>query len=405
MLETTLRELQSDASPISGLKVLDFTHVFAGPFCTRTLADLGADVVHVESPSRDPGDRHRATYAHRNKRSIGLDLKSEAGNATAVRLADCADIIVENFSAGVMHRLGLDHAALSSRNPRLIYISLSGYGHTGPRSSWTSMNMNLQAYTGLMMTTGAESDPPTAISNSWNDYIGGLHGIIAVLQAICERLDTGCGRNIDLSQFECSVATAGALLLASAVSGSAPKRWGNRSSNAAPQGVYPCLGADEWCSISVETDGQWERFVGVLGQPELASDQRFATAPNRLLYHDQLDDAIAAWTRGREPREVERELHAASIPAERMRRVDDVLRSDDSGGAYKPIPGARDGAPLASCLPFSFSVSAIEDPTEPCKLGEHTRDVLREWLGMDGADITALEQRGAFGSLAIERGG
>ena len=151
-------------SPIAGLKLLDFTHVFAGPFCTRTLADLGADVVHVESAVRDPGDRHRATYAHRNKRSIALDLKSEAGYSVATRLAAGADVIVENFSAGVMRRLKLDYETLSARNPRLIYISLSGYGHTGPRSSWTSMNMNLQAYTGLMLTTGAENDPPTAIA-------------------------------------------------------------------------------------------------------------------------------------------------------------------------------------------------------------------------------------------------
>jgi benzylsuccinate CoA-transferase BbsF subunit len=384
-------------SPIAGLKVLDFTHVFAGPFCTRTLADLGADVVHVESPSRDPGDRHRATYAHRNKRSITLDLKSEAGYGIATQLAAGADVIVENFSAGVMRRLKLDYATLAANNPRLIYISLSGYGHTGPRSSWTSMNMNLQAYTGLMMTTGAEGDPPTAISNSWNDYIGGLHGIIAVLQALTEREDTGRGRHIDLSQFECSVATVGALLMASAVTGRPPKRWGNRSRSAAPQGAYPCAGTDEWCVICVETDEQWHALADALGRPDLAADERFATAVGRLRHHDELDRAIEVWSSALLNTEVEQRLQAAGIPAERMRRVDDVVNSPDSGGAYRPVPGERSKPLVAPSVPFTFSRSGVEPVGAPCKLGEHNAAVLHDWLGLDAAAFEALGARQAFG--------
>jgi crotonobetainyl-CoA:carnitine CoA-transferase CaiB-like acyl-CoA transferase len=388
----------SGVSPIAGLKVFDFTHVFAGPFCTRTLADLGADVVHVESPSRDPGDRHRATYAHRNKRSIALDLKSEAGHAVATRLAMGADVIVENFSAGVMRRLKLDYETLSRDNPRLIYISLSGYGHTGPRKSWTSMNMNLQAYTGLMLTTGAEGDPPTAISNSWNDYIGGLHGIIAVLGALTEREETGRGRNIDLSQFECSVATVGALLMASAVSGRPPKRWGNRSSSAAPQGAYPCGGNDEWCVIVAETDEQWLALAKAIGRPDLAADERFASVVGRMRHHDELDAAIEAWTRGRLNTDVERQLQVAGIPAERMRRVDDVVESPDSGGAYRPVPGERKKPLVAPSVPFTFSKSTVEAFTAPCALGEHTEEVLRDWLGLDAAEIASLRSRNAFGA-------
>ena len=394
-------ERQHDAStvsPIAGLKVFDFTHVFAGPFCTRTLADLGADVVHVESATRDPGDRHRATYAHRNKRSIALDLKSEAGHAVATRLAMGADVIVENFSADVMRRLKLDYETLSYDNPRLIYISLSGYGHTGPRKSWTSMNMNLQAYTGLMLTTGAEGDPPTAISNSWNDYIGGLHGIIAVLGALTEREDTGRGRNIDLSQFECSVATVGALLMASAVSGRPPKRWGNRSSSAAPQGAYPCGGTDEWCVIVAETDDQWRAFAHAIGRADLGADERLATAVGRMRHHDELDAAIGAWTGTRTNREVERQLQAAGVPAERMRRVDDVVDSPDSGGAYRPVPGEHKKPLVAPTVPFTFSHSAVEPFTAPCKLGEHTDEVLGDWLNLKPAEIADLNATHAFGA-------
>ena len=174
------------SAPLTGIRVLDFTHVLAGPFCTRLLADLGADVVRVES-SKHPDhpwpstfisdDGRHASYlnTNRSKRSIAIDLKNEAGQKVAARLAAATDVVIENFSAGVMGRLKLDYPTLQAFNPGLIYVSMSGYGHDGPRCDWTSMNMNLQGYSGLMMVTGAEGDPPTAISNSWNDYIGGLH--------------------------------------------------------------------------------------------------------------------------------------------------------------------------------------------------------------------------------------
>ena len=164
------------AAPLAGVRVLDFTHVLAGPFCTRLLADLGADVVRVESskhpdhpwPSKyiDKDGRH-ASYlnTNRNKRSIAIDLKNPFGQQTARNLAARADVVVENFSAGVMDRLGLSYDNLCGLNPAIIYVSMSGYGHDGPRRDWTSMNMNLQGYSGLMTVTGADGDPPTAISN------------------------------------------------------------------------------------------------------------------------------------------------------------------------------------------------------------------------------------------------
>src|SRR6516162_1582772 len=224
-------------APLAGIRVLDFTHVLAGPFCTRLLADLGADVVRVES-SKHPDhpwpstfiskDGRHASYlnTNRNKRSIAIDLKNEAGQKVAARLAAAADVVIENFSADVMSRLKLDYQTLQALNPGLIYISMSGYGHDGPRRDWTSMNMNLQGYSGLMMVTGAEGDPPTAISNSWNDYIGGLHGCFAILQAVDKRHTSGKGTCIDLSQFECSASMIGPLLLSSAVNGTAPLRHG-----------------------------------------------------------------------------------------------------------------------------------------------------------------------------------
>src|SRR5437867_5632501 len=210
--------------PLAGIRVLDFTHVLAGPFCTRLLADLGADVVRVES-SKHPDhpwpstfvsdDGRHASYlnTNRSKRSIAIDLKNEAGQKIAARLAAVSDVVIENFSAGVMARLKLDYERLKATNLKLIYVSMSGYGHDGPRRDWTSMNMNLQGYSGLMMVTGDEGDPPTSVSNSWNDFIGGLHASFAILQALVERKRDGRGANLDLSQAECSISTLGPLVL------------------------------------------------------------------------------------------------------------------------------------------------------------------------------------------------
>src|SRR5215813_4542129 len=236
----------TSSAPLTGIRVLDFTHVLAGPFCTRLLADLGADVVRVESsmhpdhpwPSASISKYGRhASYlnTNRSKRSIAIDLKNDAGRTIASRLAAVADVVIENFSAGVMERLKLDYTTLQRPNPGLIYVSMSGYGHDGPRREWTSMNMNLQGYSGLMMVTGSETDPPTGISNSWNDYIGGLHACFGILQAVDKRTTNGKGARIDLSQFECSASMIGPLLLSAAVNKTVPLRRGHRSAVCAPQ--------------------------------------------------------------------------------------------------------------------------------------------------------------------------
>src|SRR5688572_1421897 len=314
-------------APLDHIRVLDFTHVLAGPFCTRLLADLGADVVRVES-SKHPdhpwqstyisADQRHASYlnTNRSKRSISIDLKNDAGQQIALNLAAVADVVIENFSAGVMGRLKLDYETIEKLNPRLIYVSMSGYGHNGPRRDWTSMNMNLQGYSALMTVTGAEGDPPTAISNSWNDYIGGLHACFAVLQAIDQRAGSGRGSHIDLSQFECSVAMIGPLLLSSAVNGKVPVRLGNRSDMIAPQGVYRCAGADDWCALSIDSDEQWKALAEVMGNKNLGSDTRFSAVSGRMNDHDEIDREIEAWSQQHSSGEVERRLKAAGIPAE-----------------------------------------------------------------------------------------
>ena len=397
--------------PIAGAKILDFSHILAGPFCTRMLADLGADIVKVETRTRpdrmgamkpEPGSKRRQDRppaylnTNRNKRSITINLKSEAGRLLATRLATKADVVVENFSAGVMSRLRLNYDSLRPLNPGLIYVSMSGYGHNGPRKDWTSMNMNLQAYTGLMMVTGAEGDPPTAISNSWNDYIGGLHACFGILQALTERATTGVGANLDLSQFECSVATFGALLMSSAVNKTVPPRLGSRSTHAAPQGVYRCAGADKWCAISVETNEQWRALVQVMGNPAWAMAPRFETFVGRSRYHEEIDKGLEAWTSELASTEVDRLLKAAGIPAERMRRMNDLIDSPNGATVFRPMEDPVEGARLVTGVPFDFSRSALT-PFKPAPaLGQHTAEVLHEWLGLDEGEIEKLGEQGAL---------
>ena len=402
---------EPDGLPLAGIRVLDFGQILAGPFCTRLLADLGADVVRLETASRperigatrdDPDFKGRkdrtASYlrTNRNKRSITVALKTDAGRALATRLATVADVLLENFSAGVMARLELDYEHLQPLNPGLIFVSMSGYGHDGPRRDWTSMNMNLQAYSGLMMVTGAEGDLPISISNSWNDFIGGFHACFGILQSLSDRARTGLGRNLDLAQFESSVATLAPLVLASAVAGSAPARMGNRAASAAPQGVYRCAGEDEWCTISVRSDEAWQALVAVMGSPGWAKDAGLETVTGRLGRQDEIDVGIEAWTRTLQNTDVEARLKAAGVAAERMRRIKDVVDPPDAGGVFRSTEDPPGWPILVTGLPFTYSRSAVARPKPAPGLGQHTQEVLGEWLGMSGAEIGALEAEGAL---------
>jgi benzylsuccinate CoA-transferase BbsF subunit len=391
--------------PLDGVRVLDFSHVLAGPMCTRLLVDLGAEVLRVESTRRadtpwrsasDPDLKRMYAYimVHRGKKSITLDLKSEAGGDLARRLAAAADVVVENFSADVMERLGLGYERLSSLNPGLVYLSMSGYGHNGPRKTWTSMNSNLQAYAGMMMVTEREGNPPVAVSNSWMDYVGGLHGCYSVIQALISRQKDGKGRNIDMAQFECGVGSIGPLLLAGILNRKRPERIGNRSTKAAPQGCYPCAGEDQWCVISVEDNDQWQALVQTLGDAALAQNSRLQTLAGRIQHHDEIDDRIAAWTRTREAAEVERVMRAAGVAAEHMARVDEVMRRRD--GSVFRLEAGKERPTLMTGLPFAFASQNKQTFGPTPRLGEHTDGALQSWLGLDAGAIGSLREAGVL---------
>lgn len=391
--------------PLAGVRVLDFSHVLAGPMCTRLLADLGADVVRIESSKRvdtpwrsvtDPELNRTYAYimVHRGKRSMTINLKTETGAELARKLARVADVVVENFSASVMKRLGLEYERLKTLNPRLIFLSMSGYGHDGPRKDWTSMNSNLQAYSGLMTVTEREGERPVSISNSWMDYVGGLHGCYSVMQALMQRGSDGAGRHIDLAQFESGVGILGHLVLAGIVNRKAPQRRGNRSETFAPQGCYPCAGKDQWCVISVETNEQWRALVTAMNLPGDMYAPELDLLVNRRRAHDSIDAAISKWTSQRTAEDVEDVMRVAGVPAERMRRVDEVF-GDAIDGVFHLKP-SRSGQILLTDLPFGFTPRKQREFGTAPRLGEHTDDTLKDWLDLDSAEIKNLHDSGVL---------
>jgi benzylsuccinate CoA-transferase BbsF subunit len=379
--------------PLTGIRVLDFGHIVAGPFCARMLADLGADVVKVETATRRgrtgarrgggagrtaSGRTPLLAHINRNRRSIDLNLKTDEDGTLAHQLIDTADVLVENFSSGVMDRLGIGYADVSKTNPRLVYASMSAFGHTGPRQAWTGMNVTLQAFSGMMLATGESGDPPIGISNSWNDYIGGLHTAVAIIGALAKRRASGVGCHLDVSQFECSVAMIGSLLLASTVTGNAPLRTGSRSATSAPQGCYRCAGRDQWCTISVQTDAQWYALLHALGEDAgNLRDLRYATLAGRLQHHDAIDAVLEAWTSERTPADVEARLQAAGVWADAMRRGNDIAQTAEWQRILKPL---GDGEQSVG-LPFGFRGVAPAPLTPAPRVGADSDGVLRDWLG------------------------
>ena len=401
----------SKGQPLAGVRVLDFGHIVAAPFCTRILADLGADVVKVETSQRkdfaggtrtkpvgsDPDERPPAYLnINRNKRSLTINLKAEAGRHLAARMAAVTDVLVENFSAGVMERLGLGPHYLQTQNPRLIFVSMSGYGHSGPRRDWRSMNLNLQAYSGLMTLTGNDGDPPVAISNSWNDFVGGLHACFGILQALSDRNRTGLGAYLDLSQFECSVASVGALVFAASLNHQNPPKIGNRSASAVPHGCYRCAGEDNWCVIAVESDAQWCALVKVMGNPSWASDIKFQSLLGRMQCQDEIDAHLEQWTIQLQNIDVERILQSVGVPAQRVRQIDDVVKSCDEHSIFKRMDHPPQAPRLVAGVPFTFSHHSLASLTAAPRLGEHNADILRQWIQLSDKEIRELESEGAL---------
>ena len=392
---------------LAGTRVLDLTRNLAGPFCTMTLGDLGADVVKIEHPGTGDDTRtwvppawggESATYlaANRNKRSMAVDLDDPDGRAIVAELARRADVLVHSFRPGSLERRGLGHEDLRTVNEGLVYCAISAFGPTGPRRDEPGYDPILQAYSGIMQLTGERDGPAVRLGVGAVDLGTALWATIGILAALAARKESGRGGLVTTSLFETATWWLSYHLAGYLGSGAVPRRQGSRTAFIAPYEAFATT--DGQVFVAAANDRLFGALVEALGLTALAEDPRFATNPARAAHADELGSLLAPVFATRSAAEWEEVLRAASVPCSRVRSVDAlaedpqtvalgllarVPRDDIADLRLVDLPVSRDG------------VRAVRhDP--PPRLGEHTDEILSE-LGWDAADVARLRARGALG--------
>ncbi|SHN17047.1 CaiB/BaiF CoA transferase family protein [Cryptosporangium aurantiacum] len=404
--------------PLAGLRVLDLGVIVVGAELGRLLADQGADVIKVENRAFPDGSRQSArgerlsvtfAWGHRNKRSLGLDLRSPEGANLFRRLATDADVILSNFKPGTLESLGLGYTDLKALNPRLIMADSSALGSTGPWAKRMGYGPLVRASVGLTElwrypdVEGSFSDASTI----YPDHIAARVGATAVLALLIERVRTGTGGTVSIAQAETTFTQFAPEFLRESLEPATFRALGNAGEWNAPYGVYPCLGEDEWCAITVRTDDDWQRLCGVLGRLDWAADPALATAAGRIAAREKLDAQLAEWTATLAPREVMALLQDAGVPAGAMQRLTEYPADPQlaARGFLRPVTHPFIGHEfLTEAGPARFEHVA-EPELRPAPLaGQHTREIARELLGLDDARIEALLAAGVLEESEISEG-
>ena len=398
------RTTSTDAPPLDGVRVLDLTHAWSGPHCTRMLADFGAEVIRVEYAKRlclfRAGQKKSEVYnnqpvwfqLNRNKFSVTLDLKKEKDQEIFNDMVRQADVVVENSRGGVMERLGLAYDDLIEINPNLILLSMAAYGKTGPYAAYPAYGAVLEVMSGIQNLTGySQDDRPYRFPEM--DVINGIGGAAAVVTALLYRQQTGRGQHIDLSQMELPThALIGEHLLEYAINNTHVQPMGNRHRRFAPQGCYRCRGEDKWVTLTVRSDREWERFCEALDRPEWKTDERFSSAVARRANHDELDRLIEEWTATRPHYEAMHILQSQRIPSGAVLDVAD-LAGDEHLRSRGYFTNNVDGSDkLFMGLPFRMSRGGGKIRWRGPDLGEHNSQVLRERLGRSEDEIEPVTE-------------
>jgi crotonobetainyl-CoA:carnitine CoA-transferase CaiB-like acyl-CoA transferase len=405
---------------LAGVRVLDLSRVLAGPWCTQTLADLGADVIKVERPTADghPGgddtrgwgppflkdraghDTAEAAYylgCNRNKRSITLDLAQPEGQALVRRLAVECDVLVENFKVGDMARYGLDAPTLLAVQPRLVYCSITGFGQTGPYRDRAGYDYAVQGIGGLMSITGERDDRsgggPQKVGVAVADLFTGLYSTVAILAALRHRDATGCGQHIDMALLDTQVAMLANLGANYLVTGVAPQRAGNAHQNIVPYQVFEA--ADGHLILAVGNDSQFVRFCEVAGRPELARDERFTRNAGRVRHRDALVPLLADLLRTRSKQQWLSALEAAKVPCGAINNLAEVFADPQvqARGMAVAVPHPLTDSLRLVASPMKLSATPPQLRRAPPLLGQHTDEILAE-LGLDDTERERLRARG-----------
>jgi crotonobetainyl-CoA:carnitine CoA-transferase CaiB-like acyl-CoA transferase len=400
--------------PLSGIRVLDLSRVLAGPWCSQTLADLGAEVIKIERPGA--GDDTRSwgpPYArgaagndttesayflstNRGKKSVTIDMADQQGQRLIRALAEKSDVLIENFKVDGLKKYGLDYAALSALNPRLIYCSISGFGQTGPYRDRPGYDFMIQALGGLMSITGQPDHTPgggpVKVGVAVADLFSGLYAAVGILASLNGRSATGRGEHIDVSLLDVQVAMLANQSLNFLSSGVSPARLGNAHPNIVPYEAFAT--ADGHIVLAVGNDAQFARFCELAGRPELRADARFASNPERVKYRADLIPVVAGLMQQQTTNWWIEHLNASGVPCGPVNTIEDVFADSHvkSRGLRLDLPHAVAGTVPSVAGPLLIGDTRQTATQGPPALGEHTEDVLRNLLGLSAAEIGVLRK-------------
>lgn len=403
--------------PLEGIRVVDFSMGWAGPVCTRTLADLGADVIKIEAtqyPDWWRGVDRRPAYVleqqyektirycimNRNKRGITLDLTRPQGLALAKRLLADADLVVDNYSVEVLPKMGLGYDVLSKLNPKLVMMSMSAFGAGSVYRDCRAYGSTLEQGSGVPSVVGDPLGPPVMSHTAFGDAVGGLNGCAAVLTALIHAKLTGKGQFIDLAQIECMMPFAAPWITAHSIDGKEPVKYGNRHPDFVPHGCFPCRGADNWIVVAVSNDAMWPKLATLLGRADWASDAKLETAAGRRAIESEIEAVIATWTAARDPEAAMKELQAAGVAAGVARLPIELLQDPQlhARGFIQYVDRAFIGKHPQPSMPFRESNEPFAIRSAPPTLGEHNQEILGGLLGLSGAEIAQLTRDGIIGT-------
>ena len=393
---------KQNTGPLAGLRVLDLSRVLAGPSCTQLLGDLGADVVKIEKPGEgddtrlwgppylkdDAGaeTRESAYYlaVNRNKRSLALDIATEEGQRVARALASRADVLVENFKLGGLARYGLGYDDLKSDCPRLVYCSITGFGQTGPYAARPGYDYLMQGMAGIMSVTGEPDGQPMKVGIAIADIMTGMHATVAILAALHHRDKSGRGQHIDLALLDSTLSWLCNQGQSHLLTGELPERWGNAHPTIVPYQTFAT--ADGHVILAVGNDGQFEKFCRAAGCPELSADARFRSNPGRVRNRADLVPQLETLMRRRTSDDWVRLLEGAGVPCGPVNRLDTIFADPQvaARGMLVEMAHALSAKPVTLVgNPQRFSETPVTYRRAPPILGEHSAEILRDWLGAE----------------------